>query len=500
MDRMTTLFDGYEGRLIVVSNRGSCTFKKTSSGLQATPSVSGLVSALEPILKEQGGIWVAWGGRYSTASKAMGLSLPLPEKNPRYVNQEVLLSRKEVTQYYDGFSNNCLWPLCHSFLEKTIFNEDDWRTYIKVNKKYARVLAKVAKPRDMIWVQDYHLALVPRLVREHNPLAALALFWHIPFPPVEIFETLPWARDLIQGILGCDLIAFHTESYTRNFLMSVEEITGAKVDYRNKTIEWRDRTIKVAALPIGLDCKQLEGLAQRPDLRTQAQQIRDKIGGQYLILGVDRLDYSKGIIERLEAIEYLLENYPEYRGKLTFLQIAAPSRTSVPAYSQLRRRVEETVGRINGRFTHNYHSPIQYLFQSLDKENLVAHYLASDMLLVTPLRDGLNLVAKEYVVVNTGKDAILVLSPLAGVAFQLKQAIIANPYYPKALADSIVNGLKLTEGEKRHRMNQMYKTVKGQDIFWWWKMIQENWIASYRHSQSKFVMHPSVKKPARVAN
>ncbi|KAB2951201.1 trehalose-6-phosphate synthase [Heliorestis acidaminivorans] len=462
-------------RLVIASNRGPLTLRDSGSkGLEITPSVSGLVSALNPIIDQEGGAWVGWGGRLGKPDEIMGKTLPLTDRNDAFFH-EVILTEEEVEAFYEGISNSCLWPLCHNFVEKALFDAEQWQNYRSVNIKYAQTLLQKSQPRDLIWIHDYHLALVPTSIRLERPQAQISLFWHIPFPAPEIFATLPWARELLKGLLDCNLIAFHTESYVRNFLITAEELLGAKVDHVTGSIFWAGRKIIVAAYPIGIDWRDFESLASKPEIRQKAHQLKQASGGDYLILGVDRLDYTKGIPERLKAIEWLFENHPEYKRKITFIQIAVPSRTQVKAYQSLRREVEETVGRINGRFTED-HIPVRYLFRPLRKDHLVTHYLAADMCLVTPLRDGLNLVAKEYVATNGNYSGTLLLSPFAGAANQLKEALQANPYSPQETAEQILKGLLMAEGEKKRRLHSLYKSVKEQDISWWWKRIKQAWL------------------------
>ncbi len=462
--------------LAVVSNRGAYTFKKTAKGIQAAPSVSGLVSAIEPILKQVQGSWTAWGGRYGSEEEAAGLSLPLPGSSNRCMLQEVLLTPQEAKMFYEGFANSCLWPLCHSFLETCEFNEEQWQVYRKVNKKFTDVLLQTTGPQDLIWVQDFHLALVPRYVRKQRPLAHISLFWHIPFPPAEIFTVMPRAKEVIEGMLECDSIVFHTEGYVQNFLRTVQAIAGVEADCRKRTVYWSGRQVKVAAAPIGIDWREFQRIAGQKGVIEKAAKIKRDVGGKHLVIGVDRMDYTKGILERLKAIEWLLEARPEYRTEMTFVQIAVPSRTDVTAYRVLKKQIEETVGRINGRFMENFHVPVRYLFKPLEKEDLIAHYLAADMALVTPLRDGLNLVAKEYVAVKSNEPGVLVLSPFAGAAVQLKQALFANPYSPREMAARIASGLEMPDEEKRGRMAALNQVVREQDLDWWWQKIQQIWL------------------------
>ncbi|NPV27835.1 MAG: trehalose-6-phosphate synthase [Firmicutes bacterium] len=476
------------GRLVVISNRGACTFKETPHGIQAIPSISGLVSAVEPVLNREGGAWIAWGGRYGQEEEALGMSWPMPASGQEYVFHEVMLSPREVSLYYDGFANSCLWPLCHNFIEKTVFHEEQWQAYCKVNEKYARVVLKTTEPHDLIWIHDYHLALLPSLIRQHRPFAKISLFWHIPFPPAEIFAVMPWAKEYIFKMLEAELIGFHTRNYVQNFLQAVEEIVGTEVDYLNGTVYRADKKTKVVAVPIGINWREFDLLASSDEVIRKAARIRRTAGGNYLLVGVDRLDYTKGILERIKAIAWLLENYPHYRSKITFIQIVVPSRIDTRAYQELKRQIEETVGCINGAFTVDYHVPIKYVFQPLSKPELVAHYLAADMALVTPVKDGLNLVAKEYVAANANNLGVLLLSPFAGAASQLKDALFANPYNPREMATQILRGLEMPLSEKKRRLAALNRIIREQDIYWWWRQIQQNWL--YDVAKDRYVLSP----------
>ncbi len=465
------------GRLVVVSNRGACILRETPEGIESVPSVSGLVSAIEPVIAQEGGAWIAWGGRYGKENQSLGISRPMPEDGQKYVFHEVLLTPREVNLYYEGFANSCLWPLCHNFVEKSVFHEEQWQAYCNVNKKYAQVILQKTTPNDWIWVHDYHLARVPGDIRRYRPHARISLFWHIPFPPAEVFAVMPWAKEYISGMLEAELLGFHTGSYVQNFLQAAAEIAGAEVDYMSGTVYRTGRKIKVVAIPIGINWREFTRLAGSDEVIRKASRIRRAAGGEYLLIGVDRLDYTKGIPERLRAIAWLLENYPHYRGKMTFIQIAVPSRTGTHAYRELKRQIEENVGRINGAFTEDYHVPVRYLFKPLSKPELVAHYLAADMALVTPVKDGLNLVAKEYVVANAKDVGVLLLSPFAGAANQLKDALIANPYDFRETASKIVLGLEMPVIEKKRRLAALNKVVREQDIDWWWRRLRHNWLA-----------------------
>ncbi|AVX30730.1 trehalose 6-phosphate synthase [Carboxydocella thermautotrophica] len=457
------------GRLLVVSNRGACTLRQTPGGLAIIPAVSGLVSAVEPILRREGGIWVAWGGR---CGQEPGHLLPLPEGESKYLFAEVVLSSEEIKGFYDGFSNSIMWPLCHGFLEKVQFEENYWQLYRQVNEKFARTVVKMSSHNDRVWVHDYHLTLLPALIRRQRPVLSISFFWHVPFPPVELFATLPWAGEILRGLLACDQIGFHTESYVRNFLQAVEEILRARVDYLNSTIHWGGRKIRVIAAPIGIDWREYLTLAAREEIKGKAEQIRLALQSDYVLLGVDRLDYTKGIPQRLQAFSHLLTNYPWLRGKVALLQVVVPSRVETAAYQSLRQEIEKLVGEINGLFTTDYQVPVRYLYRSLTRQELVAHYLAADLALVTPLRDGLNLVAKEYVASKARGTGGLLLSPFAGAALQLKGALLANPYHPREMAEQIKRGLEMPLPEQQQRLSSMMRIIREQDLEWWWQQVK----------------------------
>lgn len=455
-------------RLIVVSNRGPIVIKETAAGISASRSVSGLVSAVGPIIESTGGIWVAWCGR-KTSKPGKGAAWPMPGNDPRYMVREITLSTPEHRNYYLGFANECLWPLAHSFVDRCTINAEHWQSYQKVNRRFASVTAGELQEGDVAWVHDYQLALMPEMLRQTNSQTRIAFFWHIPFPPYDLFSILPWAKEILKGLLGSDSIAFHSPVYVDNFLHCISRLLGIKVTHQAGIIQWEGREINVQALPIGVDTARFQALAANPRVRQRAAAIRRAVGSRFLALGVDRLDYTKGILERLQAIEIFLEQYPEHRHHFTFLQVAVPTRTEGQDYRDLRRAVEETVGRINGRFGEQWRVPVRYQFRSLSPEYLVAHYLAADVAMVTPLRDGLNLVAKEFVASRIDNSGVLVLSPFAGAAEQLNEAVMANPYYPQHAAEQLRYALEMPPDEQSRRMKLLRQNVAQYDLSRWWK-------------------------------
>lgn len=460
-------------RLLVVSNRGPVVIKDTAAGTAASRTVSGLVSAVEPIIEATGGTWISWCGR-KAAHPGMGGVWPVPRDEPRYTVRELTLAPQEYRDYYLGFANGCLWPLAHSFVERCVIDSAQWTTYQEVNRRFAEVTAGEWREGDVVWVHDFHLPLVPAMLRETRPQARIAFFWHIPFPSYDLFSVLPWARDILRGLLAADSLAFHSDIYVDNFLQCAARLLKIKIPSQARVIQWQGREINVRALPIGVDTARFHALAADSRVRQRAAAIRRAVGTRYLALGADRLDYTKGILERLQAIELFLEQNPEYRREFTFLQVAVPTRTEGKDYQRLRRAVEETVGRINGRFGEQWQVPVRYQFRSLSPEYLVAHYLAADVALVTPLRDGLNLVAKEYVASRIDNSGVLILSPFAGAAEQLTAAVQANPYHPHHVAEQLRFALELPPEEQARRMKILRQNVEQYDLSFWWQSVLDS--------------------------
>lgn len=426
----------------------------------------GLVTALEPVMRSCKGVWVAWDTDGGPNSK---VRTQVPDEPPQFTLSQVGLSDAEVRGYYHGFANRALWPLCHYFVDRCHFDAADWAAYSKVNARFADAAAAEARRDDLVWIHDYHFCLAPRLVRERRTLGGpIAFFLHIPFPAQEIFRVIPWRRELLTGLLGADLVGFHTNGYVANFLRACEQIVGADVDFATGEIRWQGRVVRAAAFPIGIDVAAFEQLATTEECKERCARIRSNIGGEKIVLGVDRLDYSKGIIERLHAIERLFDRHPAHRGKVTFVQIAVPSRGSVKDYADLKRRIDETVGRINGKLSDTGWSPILYIYRALTREDLVAYYRAADVALVTPLRDGMNLVAKEYCAAHTDEDGVLVLSEFAGAAERLSDAaIVVNPFGVDDVSAALDWALTMKTDERKRRMQLLRRGVAETDIHRW---------------------------------
>jgi trehalose 6-phosphate synthase/phosphatase len=427
--------------VVVVSNRLPVTVHRGARGLESRRSPGGLVSALEPVLQRHGGTWVGWPGIELRKGEKLGAA------GGAYDIRAVRLTEREINGYYHGFSNRTLWPLCHSFPGRTRFDRREWEVYQHANARFAEATAEVADDVSLVWIHDYHLMLVPQYLGEMTRGTRLAFFLHIPFPPYDLFRLLPWDRDLLRGLLACDLVGFHVAGYARNFLDCAERLLGARVDREAMLVEHGDRTVRVGAFPIGIDFDFFEGRARAAPPAG--------VGTERVVLGVDRLDYTKGIPERIRAFERLLELHPEHREKVVLMQIAVPSRFQVAEYRELKREIDELVGRVNGRFATSSWSPIRYLYRSFPQDRLAALYRDADLALVTPLRDGMNLVAKEFVACQVAEPGVLVLSRLAGAAETMREALLVNPYNLDATAEAIHRALTMSEDERRSRLTAL---------------------------------------------
>jgi alpha,alpha-trehalose-phosphate synthase [UDP-forming] len=454
------------GRLIVVSNRGPYRFRVHGQRLRAEHTVGGLVSALDPLLRSTGGTWIAWDEGFTEGDR-LGERVRVPLDDPAYLFSRIQLTKDDVQGYYHGFSNRTLWPLCHYFLGRCEFERDDYERYREVNSRFAEVAHAEARPGDTVFIQDYHLALVPSLLRRMRTPAHIALFWHIPFPSWDTFRALPWRSEIIEGMLGADEIGFHVRSYVRHFVTCATLLHGAKWNEAAETLEIDGRRIRVRACPLGIEFGEFDRIVRQPATIARARQIRAAIATPIVALGVDRMDYSKGIRERLHGIERFMERYPEYHRRFAFIQIAVPSRTEVSEYRKIGRAVDETVGRVNGRFAEAGWAPISYFCRSLPRQQLAAYYLAADIALVTPLRDGLNLIAKEYAACKPDEDGTLILSEFAGAAEEMEGVLIVNPYNVDDVAEKLHRALEMPSEERRARMARLRHLASSRDIAWW---------------------------------
>src|SRR5215468_4540279 len=459
-------------RLIIVSNRLPFALDSAGEDLwTVTPAVGGLVSAVEPVLRERGGTWIGWPG---IAGKIPQGPLAEATRGAGYNVVQVALSETERDEFYYGYSNEVIWPLFHDLQNFCNFEPAYWQAYKEVNERYADAIIRNSRLDDFIWVHDYHLMYVAQTLRERSTsknLSALTFFLHIPFPPYDIFSKLPQQRPLLRALLQFDLLGFQTRRDVRNFLQCVRRVMpDTKVLSRSDThvIRFEERKIRIGHLPIGIDFDSFEKGAKCEPVAQKSQQLRASFPDCQLILGSDRLDYSKGIPERLRAFRNALERYPELRGRVVLIQIVVPSRVEIPRYHEFKGRIDRLVGDINGRFSTSTWIPVQYHFRGLVREDLLAHYRACDIAFITPLKDGRKRVAKEYCACRVHEDGALILSQFAGAAEQLKpDALLVNPYDIDQMADTIVKAFRMSPVERTARMKRMRRMVRKENVFWW---------------------------------
>lgn len=453
--------------LVVVSNR--LPVERRADG-SFTASSGGLVAALAPILEATGGRWIGWDG-----SEVRGVrgAVARPTERPGSLAFDVAtvpLTRADVGQFYYGFSNRTLWPLLHDLSRPPVFDAAWWKSYVEVNRRFAAAVLETTGLRDAIWVHDYHLMLAPGMIREARPDATILFFLHVPFPPPELWRRLPWRDDIARGLLGADLVGFQTEAHAENFRRAaLAGATGAGWT-REGDFDFGGRRLVVAAFPISTDFASWDALARTPEVERETAKLRERLGGRKVVLGVDRLDYTKGIPERLLAWEKLLEDDAEWRKRAVLIQVAVPSRSRVREYAKLKRDVDEIVGRVNGRFMdpETVRMPVHYLYRSVPRPRLASLYRAADVALVTPLKDGMNLVAKEYCAARPDEGGTLVLSEFAGAARELHGgAFLVNPFDERSVASALREALEVSPEEARERMRTLRAQVRENDVYRW---------------------------------
>jgi alpha,alpha-trehalose-phosphate synthase [UDP-forming] len=468
-------------RIFVVSNREPYMHVKQGRETVCVVPPSGLVTAIEPVLRACDGVWVASGSGNADADNVDEFDrLRVPPDDPRYTLRRVWLSEEEEARYYDGFANEGLWPLCHIAHTRPIFRPGDWECYQRVNERFATALLEEMEgcADPIVFVQDYHFALLPRLVKAARPDARVAIFWHIPWPNPEAFGICPWQAELLDGLLGADLIGFHIPLHCNNFLSTVDRVFEARTDREHQTVSRHGHITSVRPYPISVA---FEGPAETPYAArldsieeekrketARAQLLREfSVRAECIAIGVDRLDYTKGIIERLLAVEHLIEEHPWWWERLTLVQVAAPSRTRIPAYDDLHRRVNEEVERINRRFQTPRWKPIILIERQCNHEEVNRWYKVADLCLVTSLHDGMNLVAKEFVASRDDEDGVLILSKFTGAAVELGDALQVNPYDIAGVAEAMNRGLDMDRNERRTRMLHMRRQVMEHNIYRW---------------------------------
>ena len=472
---------------VVVANRLPVDLERLPDGTTAWKrSPGGLVTALEPLLRRQRGAWVGWPGVVDD-DDVDGYEAPIIQDD--ITLHPVRLSSDDVAQYYEGFSNATLWPLYHDVIVKPIYHREWWDRYVEVNRRFAEATSRTAAPGGTVWVQDYQLQLVPKMLRTMRPDLTIGFFLHIPFPPVELFMQLPWRTDIIEGLLGADLVGFHLAGGAQNFLYLSRALLGANtsrgavgVRSRFGEVQLGSRRVHVGAFPISIDSRALDHAARNRNIRRRAREIRAELGNpRKILLGVDRLDYTKGIDVRLKAFSELLAEGRAKRDDTVLVQLATPSRERVESYQILRSDIEREVGHINGEYGEVGHPVVHYIHRPVPRDELIAFYVAADVMLVTPLRDGMNLVAKEYVACRNDLGGALVLSEFTGAAAELRPAYLVNPHDLEGVKDAIEAALNQSVEEGRRRMRSMRRQVLAHDVDRWARSFLDALAEAHPH-------------------
>ncbi len=457
-------------RLVVVSNRLPIVLVRGEKGeWQIEPGSGGLVTALAPILRNRGGLWIGWPGTCEKVN--LDKIMSVTDNDTGYTLKPVTLTEEEINKYYYGFSNEIIWPLFHDLISRCIFDPTYWDVYQEVNLKFARVIARNTRTHDYIWVHDYQLMLVAKELRAMGITRKIGFFLHIPFPQLDIFLKLPWRFQILRALLEYDLIGFQSLRDRRNFVQCLRTlIRDIRVQGKGQvsTIQLGDREIRVGNFPISIDYNGIQKQTADQQVADRAWYIHEYYPNRKIVLGVDRLDYTKGIPWRLQAFKNALLKYPELQNKITLVQIVVPSREDIPEYHNLKNEIDSLVGEINGQLTQSGWVPIHYIFRSLQKSELFAYYRTAEIALITPLKDGMNLVAKEYCASKLENDGVLILSEFAGAAPQLqKDALLVNPYDIEMVAEAIYQAFTMDEEERQFRMFRIRRSIGKYNIFWW---------------------------------
>jgi len=469
-------------RILIVSNRLPVTASKKKDKINFLPSAGGLATGMSSFYQDYDCQWIGWPGIVKDRIDKKG-QLEIVAKLEKFNNYPVFLSQSQIQAYYNGFCNKTIWPIFHSLTQHAVYQNSLWDEYNRVNKIFCQTILNLARTDDIIWVHDYQLMLLPKMLREKQPDLTIGFFLHIPFPPQEIYRLLPWREKIVEGILGADLIGFHTYDYVRNFLDSVLRLFGYESNMGY--INYQNRILKVDTFPMGIDYERFSSSIQNPDTKKEIKKIREQIGEKKIILSIDRMDYTKGIIKRLEAFEFFLQKNPEYLEKVILIMIVVPSRIRVKQYQQLKQQVDELVGEINGKYATINWSPIRYLFQSIPFYELTALYYVADIALITPLKDGMNLVAKEFIATKNNNKGVLILSEMAGAAAELGEALIINPNNKEQISWSIKYALNMSDKIQKKRNQIMQKRLKNYHVKKWADDFKEN-LLKVKSMQTEF--------------
>lgn len=462
-----------KGRVINVSNRLPVLIRKHASGARVERSSGGLATALEAGWRHQRGVWIGWAGTSST--QHIEPLLAKASQNRSYTLRSVSLTEDEIAKFYAGFANEIVWPLFHDMPSRCNFDPEYWEIYQQVNRKFGRVVSETATDDDFVWVHDYHLMLTAEAMRQAGVRAPMGFFLHTPFPGADVFEKLPWKKPILKALLQFDVIGFQSDHDRTNFAACLQRLLPEAVvepGVPNPQVRLDGRRTVIGTFPIGIDFEEFTRQAAQPEIEAHSTEIRRRLSGDTLVLGVDRLDYTKGIPERLKSFRLLLRRYPEQRGHITLVQVVVPSREEIPNYKHLRREVELLVSQINGEFTEPGWVPVHYIHRNLGREELLAYYRAADIGLVTPLKDGMNLVAKEFCAAQIDERGVLIVSEFAGAGPELRSgAILVNPNDFAEVAQALHDATQMTADEKRFRMRLLRQIVKEHNV--------QRWIRSF---------------------
>ncbi len=472
-------------KTIIVSNRLPVKLTQQKEDYELKVSEGGLATGLGSVYKEGDNIWIGWCGLDVPESEENKIRKKLKPENLA----PVFLTEEEIHLYYEGFSNETLWPIFHYMSTYAQFEQTYWESYKAVNEKFRDAVLAIAEPDDVIWIQDYQLLLLPNLIREHLPDASIGFFQHIPFPSYELFRLIPWRAELLNGVLGADLIGFHTYDDVRHFTSSATRILPIQTSAN--VIHKEDRNITIDAFPMGIDAEKFSFLPNTQEVKAIKDHYDTILGGTKIILSIDRLDYSKGIVQRLQAFEKILVENPKYIEQICMHMIVVPSRDTIPQYIELRESIDKLVGNINSRFRTSSWHPIHYFYRSFPIEELSALYSKSEICLVTPMRDGMNLVSKEYIASRTDNTGVLILSEMAGASKELIEALIVNPNNIEELSDAIIHGLEMTTEEQASRMKNLKQTVTKFDIKHWVKIFMDQLGEVKKLEKSRRARHVS---------
>lgn len=450
-------------KLFIISNRLPIKANRNENNeLEFTRSEGGLTTGMDSLTMDVEKHWIGWPGTYTESEEEEKL---ISEHLEKFNFHPVFLSSDQILNYYEGYSNSTLWPLCHYFYTFIEYENLYWNTYKQVNELFARTTLNLIGPNDIVWVQDYQLMLLPQMIRKSVDNVSIGYFHHIPFPSYELFRVLPERAELLEGLLGADLIGFHTHDYMRHFVSAAERVLDIR--FRFDQVLLNNRIAYVDAFPMGINFDLYYNAIQQPEVQAKVDAMRETYGKHKLILSVDRLDYSKGIVHRLRGFAQFLENHPEYREKVSLAMIVVPSRDSVDRYASLKTKIDETIGTINGKFSTINWTPVYYFYHGFPFEELVALYHMADIGLVTPLRDGMNLVAKEYLAAKREKAGVLILSEMAGAAIELNEALIINPNNIEEIENAIFTALEMPEEEQMRRLKKMQQSVSRKSVNKW---------------------------------